>query len=115
MLAEVRAIIPNDIPLRDWPSWTPADPSEEFRWFTVDIGPAGDPGADSFQVAVASPRGLRRSGAVGKDRALVVRQFVPEEVERAIREFVSVCEAYTWADIVNLLRTRMDWEYEGYR
>jgi hypothetical protein len=115
MTPEVRWIDPNDIPLAEWPTWTPAGPEEELQWFHLGIGPSDDPGAELFQVAVATPKGLLHGRRLGKDRALVVPRFEPAAVERAIRDFVSACDAPTWAGIVDLLRTRMRWEYEGWR
>jgi hypothetical protein len=46
---------------------------------------------------------------------VVVDQFDPQLVERAIREFVTSCEVPTWQGVVDLLRVRMHWESEGYR
>ncbi len=113
MQAEVRRIEANDI--RDWPDWSPAGPSDELQRFTVSIGPLGDPGADLFQVAVATPLGLRQRRVKGKFVGLVVDRFEPQLVEQAIREFVASSKALTWQGIVDMLRVRMHWEYEGYR
>jgi len=113
MQAEVRAIEANDLP--GWPRWSPAGPADEFQWFTVTIGPPGESGADTFQVPVATPIGLRERRRKGQFVGLVVDRFEPEAVERAIREFVAGCRAPSWEGVVELLRARMHWEYEGYR
>lgn len=113
MRAELRGIQANDI--ADWRDWSPSEPGDEFQWFTVAIGSPGGVGADNFQVAVASPTALRMRSREGKFVGLVVERFQPALVERAIREFVKSCEASTWESIVDLLRTRMGWEFEGYR
>ncbi|MBN9521302.1 hypothetical protein J0H58_22740 [bacterium] len=109
--AELRRFWPNDVPPADWPAWSPAGPADEFQWFTADIGPADEPAADSFQVAVATPRGLlhRRESSA---HALLVERFEPAEVEHAVREFIGRCTAGSWDEVVSLLRTRMIWEYE---
>lgn len=101
---ELRRLWPNDIPPADWPTWEPTRPADEFQWFSADIGPADEPGTDSFQVCVATPRGLlhRREAPV-----LLVGRFEPAEVERVIREFVGWCVAGSWGEAVSLLRTRM--------
>jgi hypothetical protein len=45
---------------------------------------------------------------------LVVEEFEPGLVERAIRNFVASSQAPTLEGIVDLLRARMLWEFEGY-
>ena len=109
---EVRRLWPNDIAPADWPTWEPSGPTDEFQWFSLDIDPVGDPGADNFQVAVATPRGLHHHRDCLRETLLVGR-FEPAEVERVIREFVSWCAAGSWPEVVRLLRTRMGWEYDG--
>ncbi len=111
MEGELRAIEANDIP--NWPNWSPADASNELQWFTLTIGPPGDVGADLFQVAVATRMGVRQRRKKGKFIGLVVDRFEPKLVEAAIGDFVASCKAPTWAGVVDLLRMRMRWEYEG--
>jgi Immunity protein 8 len=113
MRAEVRWIEANDLP--GWPDWSASGPADEVQWFTVGVGPVGGPGADLFQVAVATPLGLRERRTKGKFAGLVVDRFEPRLVEQAIREFVAGSDALTWDGVVDLLRARMRWEYEGYR
>ncbi len=107
---ELRRWWPNDIPAGDWPTWEPSGPTDELQWFSLDIGSADEPGTNSFQVAVATPRGLLHRPEAP---ALLVGRFEPDEVERVIREFVGWCAAGSWEEVVRLLRTRMLWEYEG--
>src|SRR5262249_31346000 len=97
MRAEVRSIEANDIPA--WPNWQPSGTPEEHQWFTVSVGPVGDPGADYFQVAVATARWLWAHSRPGRFVGLVVDRFDPSLVEQAIREFVVKVEAPTWQDI----------------
>jgi hypothetical protein len=111
MEADLRAIEANDIP--DWPNWSAADASNALQWFTLTIGPPGDVGADLFQVVVATPTAIRQRREKGRFVGLVVDRFEPKLVETAIREFVASCKALTWSGVLDLLRTRMQWEYEG--
>jgi hypothetical protein len=113
MHAEVRQIRANDVP--DWPRWSPSGSEAEFQWFTLAIGPEGDARSDSFQVAVATWRGLRERRHKDKFVGLVVDRFEPEVVEQAIREFVAARQSPTWEGIVDLLRSKLLWEYDGYR
>ncbi len=112
MQAEVRGIEANDI--ANWPNWSPADVSCELQWFTVTIGPPGEHGADLFQIAVATPLGLKGRWTKGKFVGLVVDRFDPPLVEQAIREFVAHNQALTWKGVIDLLRAKMRWEYEGF-
>lgn len=112
MQAEVRWLEANDLP--DWPNWSPSGSADECQCFTVAIGRPGGRGADNFQVVVATPLGLRERRRKGKFVGLVVERFEPELVERAIRDFVAGSQAVTWDGVVDLLRARMLWEYEGY-
>jgi hypothetical protein len=113
MRPELHGIEANDIP--DWPDWSPAAADDELQSFTLAIGWPGGTGADNFQVAVASPAALRIRSHKGKFVGLEVDRFEPELVERAIQEFVASCDALTWEGAVELLQTRMRWEYDGYR
>jgi hypothetical protein len=113
MRAEIRSIEANDIP--EWPHWSSSDPTNELRYFTISIGSPAESGADLFQVAVATPTGIRERQIKQKYVGLVVDRFESIVVEQAIRDFVESCDAHTWESIVNNLRTRMHWEYEGYR
>jgi hypothetical protein len=110
MRAEVRGIEAND--LRQWPRWSASKPSEENQWFTVSIGLPGTIGTDLFQVAVATPAGLRERQDKGRFVGLVIDRFEPHLVQEAIRAFVSASEALTWEGVVERLRLRMRWEYE---
>ena len=113
MRATVRGIQANDLP--DWPNWSPVSPADEFQWFTVAVGPVGGPGADNFQVAVATSRGLRERRRDVKFIGLVVHRFEPEVVEQAIRGFVEGLQAPTWEGVVEWLQRHMLWEFAGYR
>jgi hypothetical protein len=68
-------------------------------------------GADLFQVAVATPAGLRERREKGRFVGLVVGEFNPQLVEEAIQGFVAGCEAPNWEGVVERLRERMRWEY----
>jgi hypothetical protein len=110
MRAAVRGIEANDIP--EWPLWSPSSPSEECQWFTVSVGSAGTPGADLFQVAVATPAGLQERRDKRRFVGLVVDRFELRLVAEAIRAFVAASEALSWEGVVEQLRARMRWEYE---
>ncbi len=105
----VLGIEANDIP--EWPRWSASGPAEEHQWFTVSIGCPGTQGADLFQVAVATPAGLRERRKKGRFTGLVVDRFESQLVETAIQAFVASCETSNWEGVVERLRQRMRWEY----
>jgi len=113
MQAEVRGIEANDI--LNWPHWSPVDATCDLQWFTVTIGPPGEQGADLYQIAVATPLGIKKHVSKARFVGLVVDRFEPPVIEQAIREFVAGSQARTWQGVVNLLRAKMRWEYEGLR
>lgn len=113
MHAEVKAIQANAILL--WPTWEPTHPADELQWFTVYIGVLDEAGADSFQVAVATPQGLKQRRSKTPFVGLVVPTFTPETVEDTIRAFVAGVEAPTWRGIAEQLAPTMRWQFTDYR
>jgi hypothetical protein len=89
-------------------------PSDHFGWFTLGIGPAGERGADLFQVCISTPEAIgRASKGRSKFRGLVVESFKPEEIRQKLRDYISSLQGLTWAEDLNQLRQVMRWEYEG--
>ena len=113
MQADIKNISANDID--QWPNWRPADSTDEFQWFSVLIGRTGASGADLFQVAVATYRGLEARRHKSKFVGLVVDVFEPRVIEQAIEDFVAAAEASTWEAVVEQLQTTMRWEFANYR
>ena len=93
----------------------PPGPDAELAWFTVSIGPVGEPSTDLFQVAVATPQGI--SGRRDRRRfvGLVVDRFESAEIERVIREFVASIEGLCEQEVAERLGRVMHWESAGYR
>ncbi len=96
MQGEVRGIEANDIPV--WPNWSPVTAADELQWFTVSIGLEGSEGADLFQVAVATYRGLEARRRKAKFVGLIVGDFAPAQIEQAIRDHVASAQAATWEE-----------------
>ena len=111
MRAEAKSIEANDIP--EWPGWRSPTPDDELRWFTVSVGVQEASGADLFQVAVATPRGIQGRRDRGPFVGLVVDSFEPSAVEQAIRDYVASIEGPAWELIVRRLQAKMLWEYQG--
>lgn len=98
------------------PNWLPKDAAEELQSFIVSIGSEGSEGADLFEVAVATCRGLKaRRGRKRKFVGLVVNEFTPVSIEKAIRGHVASVQATTWEAVAQALGPVMKWEYAGYK
>lgn len=82
------------------------------------VGPEGEIGEESFDIKVCSPKWLEqecaRSGYVFGRHYLVVNSFHPDEVESAIRKFVSTVTGDTWAEVSVKLARMGHWEFEDY-
>jgi hypothetical protein len=115
MRAELRHISPNDFP--DWECFKSAkrsEPWDDFGWFSLNIGPEGDPGTEIFQVLVATPAAVSRAKVDrGEFRGIIVESFEAEIIANALREHVSAVTGGDWHAIVEKLRQCMLWEYEG--
>jgi len=115
MRAEVKFILPNDFATlgENWEAWEPPDRTDVYQWFSIDIGPIGDDAADSFQVAVATPVGVKtkRKRANGRFRGIVVDEWCGAAVRNAIVDYVAAIHADSWEAIVEQLQADFHWEY----
>jgi hypothetical protein len=116
MKAELRCIEHNDF-FPGWESFAAApstEPWDDYGWFTLTIGPEGDPGTNYFQVLVSTPAAAGR--ARDKDRyfrGILVDTFEPAVIEQTLRTYVESLHGVDWQDLVDQLRRVMLWEYEG--
>lgn len=112
--AELRHISPNDYD--DWEAFAAAEhpePWNEFGWFVLDIGLAGQAGTTLFQVLAATPAAVSRAKGNDKQRrVLLVDSFEPDVLAAALKDYVSSIAAHTWNDIVEQLRHSMYCENE---
>ncbi len=88
MRAELKRILPNNH-LLDWDAWVSAGrtrPHEDHGWFTLDIGPEGEPSSDVFQVNVSTAPAASRARGRGERefRGFVVESFEPEVIARVL-------------------------------
>ena|SRR6267378_3145967 len=117
MRGELRDISPNDF--LDWQCFAAAErpePWDDFGWFSLAIGPEGDPGSEIFQVLVATPAAVSRAkGNRGRFQGIIVESFEPEIIVRILHEYVSSVTGNNWSELVSQFRRSMFWEYEGWR
>lgn len=115
MRAEIRSIFSSDV-----------DDLDDFRpsgnVFSVpirlQIGPAGGPGEESFDLTVCSvgwlDQRLERAPVFDARHHLVVREFHWAVVLRYIEGRVARCVGETWADVAQQLSRLAYWEFEDY-
>jgi hypothetical protein len=85
-----------------------------FGWFTLSIGPEGDPGTDLFQVLVSTPAAASRARGDAKQfHGIIVESFEPTVIAQALREHVASVNGLSWQELVDQLRRKMHWESEG--
>lgn len=110
MKLQIKALI-NPEGTTEQPSFDPKNCSVRL-W--VEIGFAGDGGADKFSLQVVTPAFLRDCGnPIWGTDVLVVPVFIWDDVEREIEKLLAGISATTWEDAVKILSRYMYWEYEG--
>ena len=93
----------------------PADPTDCYIGVEVEIGPAGEDGAEIFQFDVATPSGL-----VGIDQRwgrglLIVDEFSWGKIDRTLERLLMHCVKGTWHEIASELNKELHWEFENYQ
>jgi hypothetical protein len=85
----------------------------------IIVGPAGDPGEESFDLVVCTPDWLKRRYkssdiVVGHERILVF-EYNYERLRAFIARYCEKCVAGTWLEIASKLSRIGRWEFEGYQ
>lgn len=107
--------------------WEPEDPDVVSTFIFVDIGPrTRGKGArdqvkksDTFTLQVVTPAGLgalmetQDSIHLFSRKLLVMRRYDSDELWQWLERTVASCEAPTWQECVDKLRTHFHWEFEG--
>ncbi len=84
----------------------------------VLAGPSDEPGEESFDVVVCSPKWFEAQLEFGEVRStrhhLMAPRYDWPAIEDAIRRFVGGCEAITWTEVAQQLGRLGRWEFEDY-
>lgn len=76
MQAEIHHLESNDhVDWNDFIRYQSPDPYDDFGWFHVTVGAAGESGGNNFQVCVATPRAVGRIKRDGLVPGILVDQF----------------------------------------
>jgi hypothetical protein len=98
---------------RDFETWQPDHTEDVYLGLELSIGLAGREGADLFQLVITTPRAIQGRPERKRCKLLVVEQYSWPEVKATLEQWGRECDRPTWEEIVDCLRHRFDWEYEG--
>lgn len=83
------------------------------------IGPEGEPGEESFDVVVCTPRWLERrvheEGALIGRHHLMIERWDADRVRNFLRDAVESEEAPTWPELAAKIGRLGKWEFEDYQ
>lgn len=97
----------------DLARWIPLSPADVFLPIELSIGPAGSAAADLFAIIVATPQAIHGRPERPKPKLLVIQRYDWQEVWATLERWVSECERPTWDRVLDCLRSRFNWEFEG--
>lgn len=83
------------------------------------VGPMGQPGEESFDITVCTPKWLaRRYGSseiiLGLHKLIVLR-YDYSRLRRFIEKYLMHCSGDTWAEMAQKVGLLGQWEFENYR
>ncbi|HBQ20134.1 MAG: Imm8 family immunity protein [Sandaracinaceae bacterium] len=99
--------------------WEPESDADVCFLLQIEIGPAGEEGADVFDCMVATPEGLRKLERPGQPviatRALLVfSSFSWTELFRVLDRLIASCEGHSWVETCDRLQRYFRWEYDEF-
>ena len=108
MKPEIKRLRSNDT--SDWTAWQPRDPLHVCHWLSLDIGPVGEEGAETFQ---ATRRTVAdRPNKASAFRGFVVDSFDKRKVKELLREYIVSNAGQTWDEVSQQLCKKMMGERE---
>jgi Immunity protein 8 len=114
--AEVKRLHSPDV--YDLSTFVPED-SERFGILVqMMAGPVGEPGEESFDVVVCTPRWLQ--GELGPNDVkmgrhyLLIKQYDYCGLVRFLQDFAATCSGATWEEVAMRLGRLGMWEFEDY-
>lgn len=80
------------------------------------VGPSDEPGEESFDVVVCSPKWLeQQSGPIVGRHHLIVKRFNYTELETFVKDYLRDCEGVDWKEVACKVGRLGRWEFEDYR
>ncbi len=113
----LRADLKSILPMTDnyeWNELKVRDVWNEYNWFTLNIGIQGKEASDIFDVLISTPRAQGRARRENNiKQCFIVERFDRRTIENSVTQFVERITGMSWMDIVDQLREKINWEYEG--
>lgn len=115
--AQVKGIYTTDMDkLEDNP---PDDPESFSMVVRVMVGPRGEPGEESLDIKVCTPKWLEeyvlRERFLFTRHRLFVERFDVEQIVTVITRFVERCNGESWQEVGIKLSSLGEWEFEDYK
>jgi Immunity protein 8 len=116
--AELRSLLAPDAPGGDPSAFTPDDPFDFGLLVQALIGPAGEPGEESFDFTVCTASWLARQdlpkGFEFQRGKLVLNHWDPGLMVRAISDLCLRTQGADWRAVAEKLSRYARWEFEDY-
>jgi hypothetical protein len=117
--AELRSFESPDVPDYDIEAFVPDDPGLVGVLVTALIGPVGEPGEETFDLFVCTPRWLEanpyREGYRWGLHLLILNEWDLPTLRRALVKLAGRAHGATWDEVATWLGRYAHWEFEGYR
>ena len=111
MRYEIKGIDSADAP--DLEGWRPASLEDLYLGLTLSIGPVDQEAADLFQIVIASPQAIAGRPDRRRAKLLVVQEYDWPAIRRTLEAWVAECNADSLGRVIDRLRQKFHWEYEG--
>lgn len=89
----------------------------------LSVGPVGSDGGNDFQAFFVTGRyesnegwlpGWQNQPRLPESIAIITEEISRASIETALNDILTECLAAGWPGCIDLLRTKMNWEYENY-
>ena len=92
--------------------WQPEDPSDVDVRVDVYIGPDENPSGMYFTAHITTSK-ILRTGMYKNYLGPEIEEYSWAGAKNWIESYVAGCAAYSWEQVIDNLRKRLYWEYEG--
>jgi len=111
---EIQSMVSSDID--EICNWSPPDPKNVYFELTLTIGCKKARGGNNFSVLIASHnQTIRQLSHDDKRFVLWFHIYSFEALTKSLNKIIQECQNGDWLSSVDQLRSRLHWEYEGYK
>jgi hypothetical protein len=88
------------------------NPYDVIFLLNICVGEEGQKGCDDFSVMVITENNIQKIPTDVK--RVVIHPYSFKSLKNRLNDMIKSCEDTSWEISVNKLRSKFDWEYEGY-